>query len=143
MPEPTGRILGVEHLGVAVKSADAASKTFAATFGLPYPGARERLPEHGVSTAFHPLAGDTDVEFIEPLDAENSIARFLDKRGPGVHHIALRVEGIDALLADLKSRGADLIDETARTGAHGTRVAFLHPRAAGGILIEFVEHPSE
>ena len=141
MSQPRGRIIGIDHLGVAVESAAEASRAYANAFGLVFPGERETLPEHGVSTAFHPLAGDAQIEFIEPLDLENSIGRFVSRRGGGVHHVALRVEGLDDLLAQMSGRGVELIDERARPGAHGTRVAFVHPRATGGVLIELVEHP--
>lgn len=137
-----GRIIGIEHLGVAVTDAGEAARSWANAFGTP-PARSERLPDHGVATEFLPLAGDTEIEFIEPLVEGNSIARFLEKRGDGVHHVALRVEGIEALLASMRERGVELIDQHPRDGAHGTRVAFLHPRSTGGVLIELVEHPVE
>ncbi len=142
MAGEAGRIIGIEHLGVAVADAAVAARSWARAFGTPEPR-RERLPEHGVTTEFLPLAGATEIEFIEPLDAGGSIARYLDKRGDGVHHVALRVEGIEAMLASMRERGVELIDEHPRDGAHGTRVAFLHPRSTGGVLIELVEHPVE
>ena len=136
-----GRILGVEHLGVAVPDAAAAGEAFRTAFGLP-PGHTETLPEHGVKTEFYPLGKGAELEFLEPLDPENAIGKYVAKKGGGIHHLALQVEGIDALVEAMKARGVRLIDEQPRPGAQGKRVAFIHPRSMGGILVELVEHPA-
>jgi methylmalonyl-CoA epimerase len=135
----TGRILGVEHLGVAVPSASAAGAAFRTAFGLE-PGHTESLPDHGVQTEFYPLGKGAEIEFIEPLDPENSIGRYLERKGAGIHHLALQVEGIEALLEAMQARGVTLIDKQPRLGAQGKKVAFIHPKSMGGILIELVEH---
>jgi len=136
------RILGVEHLGVAVPDAEAAGNAFRTAFGLDE-GHRETLPAHGVKTEFYPLGADSEIEFIEPLDAKNSIGKYLDRKGAGIHHLALRVQGIEALLEAMKARGVRLIDEKPRAGAQGKRVAFIHPGSMGGILVELVEQPDQ
>jgi methylmalonyl-CoA/ethylmalonyl-CoA epimerase len=87
--------------------------------------------------------GESRIELLEATSADSPISKFLAKRGPGIHHIALRVEDIRARLADLKSKGARLIDEEPRTGAGGCLVAFIHPSSTGGVLIELVENVAE
>ena len=136
-----GRLIGVEHLGVAVSDAAAAGAAFRIAFGLD-PGHTETLPEHGVRTEFYPLGRGAEIEFIEPLDPGNSIGKYLERTGGGIHHLALRVEGLDALLEAMKARGVRLIDERPRDGAQGKRVAFIHPKSMGGILVELVEQPA-
>ena len=84
--------------------------------------------------------GDTHIELLEPLGPETSVGKFLAKRGPGMHHIAVEVKDIHASLAELKNRGARLIDETPRTGAGGCLVAFVHPSSVNGVLLELVQH---
>ena len=85
--------------------------------------------------------GETTIELIEPTTRDSPIAKFLEKRGPGMHHIALEVANIDEALQTLTDKQVALIDTTARTGADGTRIAFVHPKSAGGVLIELVEIP--
>ena len=92
--------------------------------------------------AFKRLLGETSLELIAPRGNEG-LSRFLDKRGPGLHHIAIEVEGIEAALAALKAMGVPLVDESPRVGARGHKVAFLHPRATGGVLVELVEPSAE
>jgi methylmalonyl-CoA/ethylmalonyl-CoA epimerase len=87
--------------------------------------------------------GHVRVELIEPMSDASPLAKSLGSRGPGLHHVALRVEDLDGRLAELVARGVRLIDRSARPGAHGTRVAFIHPSATGGVLIELVEHPKD
>jgi methylmalonyl-CoA epimerase len=84
--------------------------------------------------------GDTRIELLEPTTSDSAVGKFLAKRGPGIHHIAVKVEDINASLADLKNRGARLIDETPRVGAGGCLVAFVHPTSAHGVLLELVQH---
>jgi len=136
----TGRIVGVEHLGVAVPDASAAGTAFRTAFGLAA-GHTESLPEHGVRTEFYPLGKGAEIEFIEPLDPENSIGKYVERKGAGIHHLALRVVGLEALLEAMQARGVRLIDERPRPGAQGKKVAFIHPKSMGGILVELVEHP--
>src|SRR6185369_2712972 len=99
---------------------------------------REHVVAEGVDVAFLP-AGEARIELLEPTRADSAIARHLDRRGEGLHHVTFAVGDLDALLARLASHGLDAIGEGVRTGAGGHRVAFLHPRATGGVLVELVE----
>ena len=96
---------------------------------------REEVPSERVRTAFLPV-GESHLELLEPTEAGSVIARFLEKRGGGVHHVCVEVEDVEAALAELKERGVRLVDEVPRTGAGGCRVAFVHPKATGGVLLE-------
>lgn len=131
------KILKIDHLGVAVNSIGEGKKFWSDILGLPFEGA-ETLEEQKVSTAFFPV-GESEVELLESISPDGPIARYIEKKGEGIQHIALRVENIDAALAELKSKGVRLIDETPRTGAGGARIAFLHPKSTGGVLVELCE----
>jgi methylmalonyl-CoA/ethylmalonyl-CoA epimerase len=96
----------------------------------------EAVPSEKTKTGFLKLNNSANLELLEPMSDDSPIAKFLDKRGPGIHHICLRVKDIDAALAQLKVGGVRLINETAKTGAHNCRVAFIHPASTGGVLIE-------
>lgn len=110
--------------------------------GLTREGADEAVPSQGVDVRVY-TDGRTLVELLAPTDTEGPVARFLRKRGPGLHHLAYRVPDIDAKLAEIAAGGAPLLDERARPGRTGTRVAFLHPKFGGGVLIELVEYPQD
>jgi len=125
----------LDHIGIAVKSLDA-SKIYEA-LGLTIDHV-ETVATQGVQTAFL-SAGDADIELLEPAGADSTIAKFIEKRGEGIHHICFRVDDIEAHLARLKSLGYRLINEAPVPGAHGCRVAFLHPAAGNGVLIELSE----
>jgi methylmalonyl-CoA epimerase len=99
----------------------------------------EEIAEQRVRVAMLPI-GDTRIELLEPLSPDSAVGRFLEKRGPGIHHIAVKVDDISASLAELKSRGARLIDETPRIGAGGCLIAFVHPATTNGVLLELVQH---
>ena len=96
------------------------------------------MPGFGVKVAFLPL-GEGSVELVQPVTGDSAMARFLEKKGPGFHHLCLRVEDIRAELARLEAAGVQLVDREPREGAHGTLVAFLHPKSTGGVLIELAE----
>jgi methylmalonyl-CoA/ethylmalonyl-CoA epimerase len=131
-------VLGrIHHVAYVVADIDAALERLGATFGL-RPALREVMADQGVEAVFCGPAGAA-VELIRPLDADGAIARFLDARGEGLHHVAFEVDDLDAALADLRARGAELIDERPRHGLGGHRVAFVHPRSANGVLTELVE----
>lgn len=131
------KILHIDHIGVAVNS-NAEGKTFwSDILGLPYEG-EETVAEQKVTTAFMPV-GESEVELLESTEPGGPIGKFIEKKGQGVHHIAFRVENIDQALEELKAKGVQLIDETARKGAGGARIAFLHPKATGGVLVELCE----
>jgi methylmalonyl-CoA/ethylmalonyl-CoA epimerase len=132
-------ILRVDHVGIAVKSLEERLAFWHGALGMQLSG-RATVPSEGVSVAFLP-AGESRVELLEASRPDSPIAKFVEKRGEGIHHITFQVEAIQPLLDRLKTAGVPLLDETPRTGAEGTRVAFLHPRAAGGVLVELVERP--
>ncbi len=136
-------ILGVDQVAVAVASKDDASRIYETILGLPA-GHDETVEDQGVTTRFFPVADTmTVVEALEPLGEDTAVGKFLAKRGPGVHHIAFRVDDVDAELDRLKGMGIRLIDEVARLGAEGKRIAFIHPKETGGVLIELCECPPE
>jgi methylmalonyl-CoA/ethylmalonyl-CoA epimerase len=126
----------VDHIAIVVEQLDAALGVYRDALGMTVSDVRV-MPEQDVKMAFLPT-GDSEIELLEPLSAESGIGRYLAKRGEGLHHICLEVDDIDATLADLKARGAQLIDETPKQGANG-RIAFIHPKGSHGVLIELVE----
>ncbi len=127
----------VDHIGVAVKDLQKALAFWENSLGIPCVGVEE-VAEQKVRTAFLPV-GDTEIELLEPTSDESPVAKFLEKKGEGIHHIALRVENLEAALEDLKAQGVQLIDTTPRYGAGGARIAFVHPKATGGVLLELSE----
>lgn len=131
------KILHIDHIGVAVDSNAEGKKFWSDILGLPYEG-EETVAQQKVTTAFMPV-GESEVELLESTDPDGPISKFIEKKGKGIHHIAFRVEDIDQALAELKEKGVQLIDETARKGAGGARIAFLHPKATGGVLVELCE----
>jgi methylmalonyl-CoA epimerase len=130
----------VDHIGVAVDDLDAAIALHEQTYGMRV-AHREVVEEQGVEAVLLDV-GENHVELLSPLSAETPVGKFLAKRGPGLHHVAYQVSDVDAVLASLRERGLRLIDEQPRTGIRGSRVAFLHPSASGGVLTEIVE-PAE
>jgi len=131
------KVSGLDHVGIAVESIDGALPVWEDVLGLPLHGTEE-VKEQKVRTAFLPLGG-TEIELLESTDPEGPIGKFIAAKGQGVQHLAFRVDDIDAALAELKSKGVRLIDETPRYGAGGARIAFLHPKATGGVLIELCQ----
>ena len=125
--------LPLDHVGVAVPSIQESAATFEPITGATC-STIEELPEHDVNVAF---VGS--IELIEPRSDTSSVARFLTRRGPGIHHVAYRVSDLRATLQDLNTRGFQLIDEEPRLGARGHLVAFVHPKSTGGTLIELVQ----
>ena len=128
----------IEHIGIATHKIDDALGFWRDALGLRVVETEE-VAEQGVRVAMLPL-GEPRVELLEPTSASSPVAKFLEKRGPGIHHIAVRVDDIRATLLRLKEQGARLIDDAPRVGAGGCLVAFVHPSAAGGVLLELVEH---
>ena len=131
------KVLKIDHIGIAVKSIDAVKQLYSGLFGLIHAG-NETVAEQKVTTAFFPV-GDTEVELLESTSPDGPIAKFLEKKGEGVQHIAFRVENIEEALAELKANGVQLIDEKPRRGAGGAKIAFLHPQSTFGMLIELCE----
>ena len=130
------RIKKIDHVAVCVADVDEACAKYKEIFGLE-PTVREVVASQQTEAVLLPI-GETAVELISPK-GNAGLEKFLDKRGPGLHHIAVEVEGIEAALAALKALGVPLVDETPRKGARGHKVAFLHPKATGGVLVELVE----
>ncbi len=128
--------LPIDHVGVAVHDLDDGAAPWS-LLGLPAAD-DETVPDQGVRVRML-RAGDTEVELLAPLDDSSPIARFLSRRGPGVHHVAFRVEDVEAELARLLREGARAVDLAPRPGRAGSRVAFLHPSWAGGVLVELVQ----
>ncbi|MHB0854688.1 MAG: methylmalonyl-CoA epimerase [Rectinema subterraneum] len=129
--------LKLDHIGIAVEKIDAALPVWEGILSLPLHGIEE-VADQKVKTAFMPI-GESEIELLESTDPEGPIGKFLAAKGQGVHHLAFRVANIEAALAELKAKGVRLIDETPRYGAGGARIAFIHPKATGGVLVELCE----
>ncbi len=127
----------INHLGIATKDISEALKFWEEALGLENVHT-ETVEDQKVRVAMLPL-GESRIELLEPTAEDSPIARFLEKRGGGIHHIAVEVENIEAALAKLKAEGAHLIDEKPRIGAEGCLVAFVHPSSTGGVLLELVQ----
>jgi len=130
----------IDHVGVAVSDLDRALALYEGVFGMPLVH-RETVTEQGVEAVLLDV-GDGHVELLSPLGPETVVGKFVERRGEGLHHVAYRVEDIDATLERLKDAGVELIDSEARVGIRQSRVAFLHPRSTGGVLTELVEPPT-
>ena len=128
----------IDHLGIATQEIAAALPFWREALGLEL-HETEEVAEQQVRVAMLPL-GESRIELLEPTSENSPIAKFLAKRGPGLHHIAIRVEDIRATLANLQEQGARLIDTEPRVGAGGSLIAFVHPAAAGGVLLELVQY---
>ena len=131
------KILNIDHLGIAVGNIADRTGFWTDLLGLLLSGS-ETVAEQKVTTAFFPV-GEGEVELLESTAPDGPIAKYLEKRGEGIHHVAFRVENLDAALEELKAKGVRLIDEKPRIGAGGARIAFLHPQASHGILVELCE----
>jgi methylmalonyl-CoA/ethylmalonyl-CoA epimerase len=130
------KIKKIDHVAIAVTDVDEALAKWQQAFGL-VAKTREVVESQKTEAVLLPI-GDSNVELISPKGNEG-LQKFLDKKGPGIHHIAIEVEGIESALTFLKGIGIPLIDETPRKGARGHKVAFIHPKATGGVLVELVE----
>jgi methylmalonyl-CoA epimerase len=127
----------VDHIGIAVKSIDEAVKLYTEVLGLKVRGI-EIIVDQKARTALIPV-GETKIELIESTDPEGTIAKFIESRGEGLHHIALGVTNINEALQDLTKKGIPLIDQKPRKGVENTDIAFLHPKGTGRVLLELVE----
>jgi methylmalonyl-CoA epimerase len=127
----------IDHIGIATRGIDDAAKFYRDVLGLEVTETEEVL-EQKVRVAMLPI-GESCIELLEATSADSPISRFLEKRGPGIHHLAVQVDDIQAALADLRQKGARLIDEAPRRGAGGCLVAFVHPLSTGGVLLELVQ----
>ena len=131
------KILKIDHLGIAVNSIDEGKNFWSDILGLSFDGT-ETIDAQKVTTAFFPV-GESEVELLESTAPDGPVAKYIEKRGQGIQHIAFRVENIEAALDELKEKGVKLIDEKPRKGAGGAKIAFLHPKATGGVLVELCE----
>jgi len=127
----------IDHIGIAVKSIEEARNLFEDIFNLKIIG-EEIIEEQKVKVAFIPL-GDSELELLESTLPDGPIARFIEKKGEGIQHIAFKVDNLESILSELKEKGIRLIDEKPRYGAGGAKIAFLHPKSTNGMLIELCE----
>ena len=127
----------IDHIGIAVNDLDAAAQLYGGSFDMAEQH-RETVEEQGVEAILLEV-GEGHIELIKPLSDDTGVAKFIQKNGEGMHHIAYQVDDIDAALERVREAGLRLIDETSRTGIRGSRVAFLHPKSTGGVLTEIVQ----
>lgn len=129
----------IEHLGIAVKSIEDSLPYYEGVLGLKCYNI-EVVEDQKVKTAFFKV-GQTKIELLEPTSPDSTIAKFIEKKGEGIHHIAFSVDSVAASLAEAESKGVQLIDKAPRAGAEGLNIAFLHPKSTCSVLTEFCEHP--
>lgn len=127
----------LEHIGIAVKDLDASEKLFAALLGVA-PYKREEVESEGVMTSFFKV-GNVKIELLAATGPESTIAKFIEKKGEGIHHLAFETENIDQRLAQLKNTGFNLIHEKSKDGADNKSIAFLHPKSTGSVLVELCQ----
>ncbi len=138
-----GKMKSVNHIAIAVRNIEDAEKLYESALCLKVTH-REVVEEQGVrASMLETDSGDTAIELLEPIGKESPIHKFLEKRGEGIHHICFKVDDIESTLDRLKKQGIKLINEAPRPGVDGTKVAFLHPKALNGVLIELVELPKD
>lgn len=130
-------ITGMNHVAIAVRNLDEALKMYATVFGLK-PSKIETVPEQGVKAALLPLPQGGEIELLEPIDPNGGVAKFLESKGEGIHHICLDVDDVDAELNTLAGKGVQLIDKKGRKGLAG-KVGFIHPKATKGVLVELAQ----
>ncbi len=135
------KLLKISHLGIAVPALTEAMTNLERIFGI-QADHLEEVADQKVRTAFYPL-GESTLEFLESTDPEGPVGKFLAKRGPGIHHLAFEVDDVDAAVQELLAKGVRMIDQAPRKGAHGNRIAFIHPAETGGVLIEICQHVGE
>jgi len=145
MAAPSGQagaaVKGVDHIAVAVRDLEESSRFYREVLGLTGAG-EETVAEQKVKVGFF-SAGATRIELLAPTDSDSPVAKFLETRGPGLHHVCLEVEDLDAELERLRRAGVAFTAEQPRLGSHGSRIAFIHPRSSGGALIELCERPGK
>ncbi|MCT4565938.1 MAG: methylmalonyl-CoA epimerase [Maledivibacter sp.] len=131
------KVLKVDHIGIAVKNLDETLKFYTEALGLEVQGT-ETVEEQKVKVAFLPL-GDTEVELLESTSPDGPIAKYIEKKGEGIQHVAFKVENIEEAIEHMKSKGFRMIDEKPRYGAGGAKIAFMHPKSSHGVLVELSE----
>jgi len=127
----------IGHIGIIVRDIEEALTVYQGALGLPLARIQER-PDLAATIAFLPT-GDSEIELVQPVTADSDVAKFLEERGEGIHHMCLEVDDIERALSDLRARGLQVIDETPRVGPDGERFAFIHPKSACGALVELYE----
>jgi methylmalonyl-CoA/ethylmalonyl-CoA epimerase len=127
----------INHIGVAVNSLKESLPFYQDCLGMAFQG-MEEVPEQKVRVAFL-LVGESKIELLEPTSEDSPVAKFIEKNGPGIHHIAYEVDDIESAIKGLVATGSRMIDSTPRSGAHGSRIAFIHPKSSGGVLTELCE----
>ena len=128
------KLLKISHLGIASPTLQEAMDCLERLFGIKHEHVEE-VADQKVRTAFYPI-GESTLEYLEATDPDGPIGKFLEKRGPGIHHLAFEVDDVDAAVKELLDKGVRMIDQAPRKGAHGNRIAFIHPSETGGVLIE-------
>lgn len=129
----------IEHIGIAVKNLEEAITVYRDVLGFKLEGVHI-LKERKVKVAFFSV-GESRIELLEPLGSDSAVAKFLEARGEGIQHLAVKVKNIEAVLEEFKRKGVTLVDEIPRPGAEGTKIAFVHPKSTRGVLLELVEKP--
>jgi len=133
-------VIGVDHIGVGVNKLDEAITLYCDVLGLRLEGIHV-VEEQKVRVASLSTGGETRIELLEPTGSESPVAKFIERRGEGVHHIALKVRNIEAVLEELKEKGLKLVDEKPRMGVGGAKIAFIHPKSTRNVLLELCERP--
>jgi len=131
------KILNIDHIGIAVSNLEASISLYRDIFDLPMNG-METVDDQHVKVAFFPV-GETEIELLESTTEDGTIAKYIEKNGEGIQHIALRVENIDEAIAEMKAKGMIMLDENARYGAGDAKIAFIHPKSTHRVLIELSE----
>jgi methylmalonyl-CoA/ethylmalonyl-CoA epimerase len=131
----------ISHIGIAVTDIEAAAKFYTEGLGLKL-GGTEEVGDQKVKVAFIPI-GEVRLELVQPTSPDSPVAKFLEKNGPGIHHVAYDVDDVAAEVERLKAAGVKMVDEVPRMGAHNTKIAFVHPKGSGGVLTELVEEMGE
>ncbi len=127
----------INHIGIAVKNIETATPFYRDVLGMTFEGTEE-VAEQKVRVAFLQV-GESRIELLEPTSPDSPVAKFLEKNGEGIHHVAYEVDDLEVALADLQAKDVRLIDQTPRKGAHGASIAFVHPKASGGVLTELCQ----
>lgn len=134
-------IIALDHIAIAVSNIDQAIERFLKDFGLTFEGT-QHVESAGTTTAFFPING-TSIELVHPYDGQGPLVKYLEKHGPGIHHICFRTDDIEADIENLKSKGYQFLSDQPSIGAHDTRVIFIHPKSCDGVLIELNEYPKD
>lgn len=133
-------VIGIDHIGIAVNNLDEAISLYRDVLGFKLEGVHA-VKEQKVRVASFSTGGETRIELLEPTESESPVAKFVERRGEGVHHIALKVRNIEAVLEELKGKGLKLVDEKPRIGVGGAKIAFIHPKSTRNVLYELCEKP--